>query len=215
MTPDTSPAGQAMIRIPRPRIDWEAIERDYRAGTLTLREIASKHGCTHGRVAQVAKERDWTRGDLAHIVRKATQTAMLRASEVVVARPSHEEAVAAEAEEGANRAVRELNQGLNITVSAAVETNLRVMRSHRSHLADLTADFLKVKAKLLVMVDGVADLREAATAMSAIESGSRTLKTLIDKERQVFGLDEGDHGGEQSWEQELAEMHRTMLLARA
>ena len=41
----------------RRRIDWEAVERDYRAGKLTLREMADKHGCTNGRSPSSQEER--------------------------------------------------------------------------------------------------------------------------------------------------------------
>jgi len=42
-------------------LDWEAIERDYRAGLLSIREIAVRHGCTHTAINRRAKVRDWER----------------------------------------------------------------------------------------------------------------------------------------------------------
>ena len=35
--------------------DWEAIERAYRAGLLSIREIASTQGITHGAINKRAK----------------------------------------------------------------------------------------------------------------------------------------------------------------
>ena len=42
-------------------IDWLAIERDYRAGLLSLRALAEKHGCAHSTIANFAGRNGWTR----------------------------------------------------------------------------------------------------------------------------------------------------------
>lgn len=42
-------------------IDWEAIERDYRAGIKTLRQIADEHDVTHGAINKRAKKGKWER----------------------------------------------------------------------------------------------------------------------------------------------------------
>lgn len=42
-------------------IDWDAISRDYRAGTLSLREMAQKHGCSHSTIANFAGRSGWSR----------------------------------------------------------------------------------------------------------------------------------------------------------
>ena len=45
----------------KPAIDWEAIERDYRAGILSVREIGAKCGCTHTAINKRAKRDGWER----------------------------------------------------------------------------------------------------------------------------------------------------------
>jgi len=42
-------------------IDWPAIERDYRAGLLSLRDLAEKHDCAHSTIANYAGRHGWTR----------------------------------------------------------------------------------------------------------------------------------------------------------
>ena len=49
---------QAMTRF---EIDWHAIERDYVAGMLSLREMATKHGCSHSAIANRAGRHGWQR----------------------------------------------------------------------------------------------------------------------------------------------------------
>lgn len=43
------------------RVDQEAVEADYRAGRLTLREIGALHGCSEGYVRKLARDRGWKR----------------------------------------------------------------------------------------------------------------------------------------------------------
>lgn len=45
-------------------IDWRAIERDYRAASMSLRELAEKHGCSHSTIANFAGRHGWTRNPL-------------------------------------------------------------------------------------------------------------------------------------------------------
>ncbi|PHM72271.1 phage protein [Xenorhabdus sp. KJ12.1] len=39
--------------------DWEAIESAYRAGLLSLREIASQHGISEGAIRKRANRDEW------------------------------------------------------------------------------------------------------------------------------------------------------------
>jgi hypothetical protein len=40
-------------------IDWAAVERDYRSGVLSLRDMALKHGCSHSTIANHAGRQGW------------------------------------------------------------------------------------------------------------------------------------------------------------
>ena len=53
----------------RPPVDWEAIEREYRKGVESVREIAAAFGITHAAIQKRAKRDGWTR-DLAERIRK-------------------------------------------------------------------------------------------------------------------------------------------------
>jgi hypothetical protein len=60
--------------------DWERIEHDYRAGILSLREIAKDAGITEGAVRKRAKRDGWERDLAAKIQAKAD--ALVRKAEV-------------------------------------------------------------------------------------------------------------------------------------
>jgi hypothetical protein len=51
--------------------DWERIEADYRAGILSLREIAAPHGITEGGIRRRAKSKGWSRDLAAKIKARA------------------------------------------------------------------------------------------------------------------------------------------------
>lgn len=58
--------------------DWEAIERAYRAGLLSLRAIASEHGVAHNTIMKRAEKEGWQR-DLTSKVRSVVKDKVTRA----------------------------------------------------------------------------------------------------------------------------------------
>jgi hypothetical protein len=70
--PDNAPA-------PAARADWDAVERDYRTGKFSNRELGAMHGCSHTQVSRRAKLGGWER-DLRDVIRKAASTAVIRAT---------------------------------------------------------------------------------------------------------------------------------------
>ena len=56
----------------RPPLDWEAIEREYRAGQLSVTEIGRQYGCSKTAIQQRAKKWAWTR-NLTAAVQLETQ----------------------------------------------------------------------------------------------------------------------------------------------
>lgn len=57
--------------------DWEAIERAYRAGSLSVRAIAEKHGTSESTIRSRATRNGWQR-DLTEQVKTATKTKLSR-----------------------------------------------------------------------------------------------------------------------------------------
>lgn len=57
--------------ITKPQIDWQAIEREFRAGVLSYAEIGALHGVSKGRISQVAKAKGWEQDLRAKIQAKA------------------------------------------------------------------------------------------------------------------------------------------------
>jgi len=55
----------------RPAVDWEGVEREYRAGIRSLRDIATEFGCTEGAIRKKAKAQEWERDLSAKVSAKA------------------------------------------------------------------------------------------------------------------------------------------------
>jgi hypothetical protein len=69
-----------MTKVARIPPDWERIEADFRAGVLSLREIAAKDGnVTEGAIRKRAKKDDWVR-DLAAKIRARADDMVRRAA---------------------------------------------------------------------------------------------------------------------------------------
>lgn len=57
----------------RQPIDWEAVEREYRVGIKTLRQIADEHGCSHTAIKKRAEREGWSRDIHSRIQAKADE----------------------------------------------------------------------------------------------------------------------------------------------
>lgn len=157
----------------RKRVDWEAVERDYRTGQFTLRELEKKHGPAFATISQRAKREGWTQ-DLQEAVRQATSAKLI---ESLVTQESHK-----------------ATQGTTQAVQAAAEVNKQVILGHRQQAANSRAAMETALAKVLSLADNVADIREAGALAAAVESLSRTSKLVIEIERKAFDIDTAEPG---------------------
>lgn len=174
--------------------DWEAIERAYRAGLLSIREIASTQGITHGAINKRAKRDGWERDLKAKIQAKADSLVSKRTVSTEVSTKQ------ADTE-------REI-----IEVNAEVIANVRM-----AHRGDISRG-RRLTNKLLDELEGLTDNRELFDQLGELmrdpdDNGfdkrnelygkvislpgrsktmkelAETLKTLISLERQAYDLD--------------------------
>jgi hypothetical protein len=75
-------------------VDWELIEKDYRAGLKTLRQIGEERGVSHTAIQKKAKQFGWTR-DLSE---KIQQKAKAKVAKQVVAKEVSKEKQLSDAE---------------------------------------------------------------------------------------------------------------------
>ncbi|HAX3614111.1 TPA: hypothetical protein JV334_002541 [Escherichia coli] len=177
--------------------DWEAIESAYRAGVMSLREIASQHGISDTAIRKRAKKEDWTRDLAAKIQAKADDLVRRREVRTKV----RTENVASE------RELIEANAEVIATVRMEHRGDIRRARTLANALFDeLEAECADVEAlrklgelmldpddngrdRLNELYHAIISMPERVKSMKAL---SETLKNLIGLERQAYSMDEGE-----------------------
>ncbi|MEJ0092813.1 MAG: hypothetical protein WDN46_05130 [Methylocella sp.] len=185
---------------PKKAVDWEAIEREYRAGQLSVSEIGRLYGVSHTAINKRAKKDGWQR-DLAERVRREVSARLV--SEGVSASNARE------------------------TIELAAERDIQLVREHRKDIGNgrkLVAALFDELKQVSENRDEIEDLIEADAAHSgpkgeidfkrrnmmlravslggratAVASLSIAMRNLVGLERQAFNLpdkaDPGDGGG--------------------
>lgn len=173
--------------------DWERIEADYRAGVLSVREIASAHGVSHTAINKRASKDGWERDLSAKI--KAKADALVSKAEV------SKEVSKAKAETD------------KVIVEANAEAIARVRLSHRSdisrsrRLAMALLEELEVATGSIELFQELGDFlrsddekgadkrndvyQRVISSVGRIDSMKKlsdTLKTLVGLEREAYGI---------------------------
>lgn len=179
----------------RKQIDWERIELDYRAGVLSLREIAEKHPNTnHVAISRRAKKEGWVR-DLSEkiknkaekIVTEQTVTADVTAKSSV----SENEIIDSNARVIAD--VR-LSHRKDIGKARSLANSLLEELEHQTiNREDYESLGILLRSEDERGIDKLNDLyMKAMNTPSRIVSMQKladTMKTLIGLEREAFGID--------------------------
>lgn len=176
--------------------DWERIEADYRAGLLSVREIASAHGVSHTAIQKRAnKEPKWER-DLAKRIQAKADALVAKqevASQVAMERAATD-AVIVEANAQVIAGIR-LAHRSDIAKSRTLVMTLLAELQHQTEHRDL---YEKLGELMMSPDDNGRDkLYEAYTKAMALGGRTSTmkalsdsLKTLIALEREAYGLAE-------------------------
>ena len=141
----------------RTDVDWEAVERDFRATTLTYQQLADKYGVDKSSVFRRAKSCKWDR-DLTQHVKSATRVAIVAqaAKEAAKAIEQDPDSILAEAlmpapeqkrlfgptvrelaAEAIEQADGQAAEDMAQTVRLAAATNISVILGHRRDLSSL------------------------------------------------------------------------------
>lgn len=180
--------------------DWERVEADYRAGLLSVREIAAACGVSHTAIQKRAKAQGWERDLQAKIKAKA---------DALVAKSEVSKLVATPEELATERAIVDSN--------AKVIADVRV--SHRKDIARARGLAMKLLEELEVETDNI-DLLEQLESAIAGEDGSdgmlrafqrvtstsgridsakklaEAMKVLVAMEREAYNIESGSDSDE-------------------
>ena len=194
-----SPRNKVPVLSPtRPKsIDWERVEREYRAGQLTIGEISTNFNVSRVSIAKHAKEGGWTR-DLSEQVRKGVSARLVNDGEL----PFKD---AIEPRELIGNTAQEV-------VESAVDRGVKVVQAHRQDIRSLRIIALNLVRELDEASqnrEGIAEEIERETAGDengkrraamhrAVSLGARAniaaslsvvIKNVITLERQAYNID--------------------------
>lgn len=155
--------------------DWEAIEREYRAGSLSVRELAAMHDVPEATIRHRAKMQEWSR-DLSKQVRAQVQGGLLRAE--------------LRTSEGRAMGDRE-------AVDTAAARGIEVVLGHRKRIARQQEMLDRLDVQVGRMLGHAEQLHvesegypaHIGRAVSHLDKMAGTLVRLIGAERQAFNLD--------------------------
>lgn len=129
---DKAPKSGAKAAPGKHKTDWEAVERDYRTGKYTLRELGGKHGADPSLISRKAKKNGWTQ-DLAIAIKQATNAKLT--------------------EQLVHKEVHKGQQKVHNTIEAAATMGANVIMGHRKGLSELAG----VKQLLLDQIKSAAE----------------------------------------------------------
>jgi len=179
-------------------VDWEAIERDFRAGIRTLRDIASDHGISHCTIDKRAKKDGWERDLSVRIKSKA---------EAIVNKLQVDKEVNKESRLFTEREIVDINANIQATIQLRQRGRIQKHQDLGEKLLkelELQTtgieDFERL-AELMKSDDGFDKLNELYKKVIATPSRidsfkklSESLKTLTGLERQAFGMADNGNG---------------------
>lgn len=187
------PAAEVTGGSSRTNTDWERVEADYRAGLLSIREIAAANGVSHVAISKRAKRDSWER-DLAAKI-KAKAEALVTKAEVT----------------------KEVTAEQLVTERRIVEANAQVIAevrvAHRRDIARARSLAMKLLDELEIQTDNIGLLEQLETALAGedgpdgllrvlqrvtstsgrIDSAKKlaeAMKVLVSMEREAYGLAE-------------------------
>lgn len=163
----------------KPGVDWERIENEYRAGQISISQIAECSGITRATIQARARREGWLR-NLTEAVRQKVEAKLLSDGDDGTASGT--------ASSTAPNNAREI-------VEKAAARGADVVRQHRTYLKKTFGIFQKLSDQLEKVLSGdrkgvhcfVSNGDGVSTVTRAMVDA---LKTVIQLERQAFNLDD-------------------------
>ncbi len=172
----------------RQRIDWEAVERDYRTGQFSNVELAAKHGTNPATLSRKIKadqalDQDRWQKDLTEVVRQATNARLM--AELVK-----------ESQDPSQAAVSEGQEKVKTAIQAAAEVNANIIRQHQRDAGATRALVMDMLAELTLATHKADELERLAEIVSEgqstepddIDEARRAVKDMLDIHKRVASI---------------------------
>lgn len=175
-------------------VDWDEVEQEYRAGRLTLRQLASRHDVSHQAIAQRAAKEGWEQ-DLSAKIKSKADALLAKAS---VDKSVDKTGVSTDRQiiESNAQAIVDVVVGHRVTIrrnralSEKLMSELEAQCDNQEELSALSEMLSGSDDKAL---DKLADMcRKIVSLPSRVDSAKKlaeTVRTLVGLEREAFGMD--------------------------
>ena len=153
--------------------DWKTVERQYRAGVLTITEIAKEHHISTSSIVYRAEKHGWTR-DLSKEVRKATRNKLVENLATVFS--------------GDDAARTAQNLTDDRIVEEAARTQVEVVRQHQKTLGRGHALTMKMLAELEAITSHQDELEELIVSSTDNPRRAQALQRAISLASRITAL---------------------------
>ena len=160
----------------RKKIDWEAIEADYRVGYISVNQLAKNHGIIEGAIRKKAQKGNWPK-DLSAKIKAAADRKVLIAQNNKVRNTDEVRTILFEDNEIA-------------LVDRASTLQAEKIEEHIKSLEELHSMAEKLGSKFSVMIDSAADSKDIASATQTFKSYVETQGRIITLDRQVYNIED-------------------------
>jgi hypothetical protein len=188
--------------------DWELIETLYRAGLLSVREIAASQGVSHTAIQKKAKEKGWERDLKAKI--KAKADAMVAKAEVAKQVATERLATEQGIVDGNAQVVADIRMAHRRDISRSRRLAIKLLEELEG-ATDERVTIQEIIAQLKDGDDADTAMLDLASKMMSLPNRTKIMKeiaeamrVLIALERQAYGID--DATAEESYEERLARL---------
>lgn len=165
----------------RTDIDWEAIERDYRAGALSVLALARAHEVSSSQVRVKAQKHGWTR-DLSAAIEARTR-AKISAIDISTI-----------VEESARLSADKSAESIRSAIEHASDIATGIIIKHRASLRADIERARSVEALFDEHMSSVESVRDIATLAQAFKSVVDAKAKIMEQERQAFGIKDDPTG---------------------
>ena len=178
--------------------DWEAIERAYRAGALSIRTIAERNGISDTAIRKKAKAAGWAR-DLSEQVRKEVRNKLVRGEvrDDQCANPERDAEIIEEAAEEGATVVRSHRRDIRKATNLAnlLMDDLLMTIQKREEIEDAIVDETAEDSSSMRRGSMLAAVGLPSNAKTLFQLSS-AMKNLQVLERQAFGLDDKEQSSD-------------------
>jgi hypothetical protein len=179
----------------RPLIDWEAIEREYRMGRSSLRELTKRHGPSPQAILRRAAKHGWTQDKSEEVKRRVVERLLLAAPEQRSGTSESGTAERGTPSEADREAVVEEKVSIHIEHRKMARDFRQVMNMLVSEARRTTEQLAEICDDIEADTQGPSNAQRRARMMAAVSLGQRasTMANIVSTGKNIQHIERLAH----------------------